>query len=557
MLVQQLVEHGVDRIYSLNGGHIAPIYDACLDVDIDIVDVRHEDAAVHMAHAYARLTGRPGVACLTAGPGVTNGVSAMAAAWSAASPVVVIAGKVPTPQIDMGALQDVDQLALVGAVSKTARSVRTTDQIGEAVSEAFSVAVEPLQGPTFLELPIDVLRSEAGRLGGTVQTTLDAGPGLAGTNLPEHSVSAAVDLLKSAERPVLIAGSGVLWSNAERSVRALAERLAMPVVTTSLARGILPINHPLNLFAARSRVLDAADVLLIVGTRFNYILNYGRPPRISATAAVIRIDASPSEIVRNRIADIAIVADAEAALGAILDQIRGSVQDRAWLASVRASHITARQAAEHVGIGRSIHPLTLCRTVMRLAPSNTRFVVDGGDILSFARLAINPSAPRHFFDPGPYGGLGMGIPFANAIAGVARDEAVVCITGDGALGFNVMELETAMRKHLPINVIVSNNAAWGIERNAQIMDYGPDRTVATELSDCRFDELARSLGAVGERVTRIEELEPAIRRALASDLPAVVDVVTDVSAKSPDLTRGLAGVPDDSPLRWATTKGTP
>ncbi|HSJ71436.1 MAG TPA: thiamine pyrophosphate-dependent enzyme, partial [Acidimicrobiia bacterium] len=199
--------------------------------------------------------------------------------------------------------------------------------------------------------------------------------------------------------------------------------------------------------------------------------------------------------------------------------------------------------------------LTLCRTIMSVAPSNTRFVVDGGDILSFARLAINPSAPRHFFDPGPYGGLGMGIPFANAIAGVAHNDPVICITGDGAVGFNVMELETAVRQHLPITVVVSNNAAWGIERNAQIMDYGPDRTVATELSDCRFDELARSVGAAGERVTRLKELKPAIHRALASGRTTVVDVVTDVSARSPDLTRGLAGVPDDAPLQWAAKRG--
>ncbi|HSJ70607.1 MAG TPA: thiamine pyrophosphate-binding protein, partial [Acidimicrobiia bacterium] len=304
LLVKQLVDHGVDRVYSLNGGHIAPIYDACLDVDIEIIDVRHEDAAVHMAHAYARLTGRPGVACLTAGPGVTNGISAMAAAWSAASPVVVIAGKVPIPQIDKGALQDVDQIALVGAVSKTARSVRTTDQIREAVSEAFSVAAEPVQGPTFLEIPIDVLRSDADSSIDTAKATVDPKTPPDGSRLPMHAIAAAVELLTSAERPVLIAGSGVLWSNAENSVRTLAERLGMPVVTTSLARGILPIDHPLNLYAARSRVLDAADVLLIVGTRFNYILNYGRPPRISSTAKVIRIDASPSEIVRNRTSDV-------------------------------------------------------------------------------------------------------------------------------------------------------------------------------------------------------------------------------------------------------------
>ncbi|HUF83154.1 MAG TPA: thiamine pyrophosphate-binding protein [Acidimicrobiia bacterium] len=548
LLVEQLRALGVRQIFTLNGGHIAPIYDACLDGGPAIVDVRHEDAAVHMAHAYARVTGSPGVACLTAGPGVTNGISAVAAAWAAASPIVVIGGKVPTPQVDLGALQDVDQVSLLRPVTRSARTVLGAERIPEYVAEAFRLASLPPQAPTFVEVPTDVLRSVAPAV-----VTLYPPPAQTRPAPAAAAVNAAAEALRRAERPVLVAGSGVLWSGAEEAVRRLAERLSMPVLTTSLARGLLPVAHPLNLFAARSRLLRDADVVVVVGSRFNYVLNYGRPPRLPAAATLIHIDASAAEVDRNRRADIPIVADARAALeeiGDAVDAVPGD--DRSWLADATAAHNAARERLLEPPRGDAIHPLELCNQVLDASPPGTRFVVDGGDILSFARLTIQPDGPRRFLDPGPYGGLGAGVPFANSVKLAAPDDAVVCITGDGALGFNVMELDTSVRHGLPIVVVVSNNSAWGIERNAQVEDFGIDRVVATELRDVRFDEVARALGCHAQRVTDRGEIAEAVRQAIASGETALIDVVTDVDVRSPDLRRGLATVPDRTPLAWST-----
>ena len=550
LLADQLRLLGVDRIFTLNGGHIAPIYDACLDAGVAIVDVRHEDAAVHMAHAHSRVTGAPGVACLTAGPGVSNGVSAIASAWAAASPLVVLGGKVPLPQVDLGALQDVDQVSMVRPVTRSARTVLDASRVAEYVADAYRLAALPPQSPTFVEIPTDVLRAATDR------TELYAASPPPASAPSADALELAAAALRRAQRPVLVAGSGVLWSRAEEAVRRLAEALSMPVLTTSLARGLLAPDHPLNLFAARSRLLGDADLVLVVGTRFNYVLNYGQPPRLPAAAALIHVDASADEVDRNRRADVAIVADARLALEALtaaLEPVPRSA--RPWLNEATAAHVAARRRSMEVQSGGAVHPLRLCHEVAAAAPPGTRFVVDGGDVLSFARVAIQPDGPRRFLDPGPYGGLGAGIPFSNATKLAAPDDPVVCITGDGALGFNVMELDTSVRHGLPIVVVVSNNAAWGIERNAQVEDFGPDRIVATELRDARFDEVARALGCRGRRVTAAEEIGEAVREAIDYGEPALVDVVTDAAVRSPDLQRGLATVPDREPLAWDRSGG--
>jgi acetolactate synthase-1/2/3 large subunit len=367
-------------------------------------------------------------------------------------------------------------------------------------------------------------------------------------------------MLEHAERPVILAGSGVGWSGAHAELRAVAERLAAPVLTTSLARGALPRTHPLNLPGARSYLLSNADVVVVVGTRFNYVLGYGRPPRLPEHAAVIQIDLAPEELNRNRVADLPIQADATAALGALAAALPAPVPVRPWLEEARARHegARARLARDAASDARPIHPLRLCREVAGAAPPGTVFVLDGGDVLSFGRLAVEPDGPGRFLDPGPYGCLGVGVPFANG-AKIARPSApVVCISGDGALGINLMELDTAVRHRLPIVVVVSNNAAWGIELNSQIEDFGAGRVIGTRLRDCRFDLVAQALGAHGERVTDPAEIGPAVRRALEAGGPALVDVVTDARAASPDLVRGLARVPDRQPLaRYGTTEPSP
>lgn len=553
LAVAQLRREGVEVLFSLNGGHIALIYDACLDLGVRIVDVRHEDAAVHMAHAYGRLTGRAGVACVTAGPGVTNTVTAVAAAHAAASPLLLVGGKAPLGQFDLGALQDVDQVGILRPVTKAAFTVLEGARVPEYLAAAIRLAHAPPCGPAYVEIPADVMRETVAAESLEACTLPPAR--LSGRPAADPAlVARAAERLARAERPVIVAGSGVGWSGAHAALRALAERLEAPVLTTSLARGALPRAHPLNLAGARSYLLSGADLVLVVGTRFNYVLGYGRPPRLPAAAAVVQIDLAPQELNRNRTADLAIQADARAALEALAAALPagGAPRPRPWLGEARARHDRARAAVarEAASDARPVHPLRLCREVVGAAPPETVFVLDGGDILSFARLAVEPDAPGQFLDPGPYGCLGVGVPFANA-AKVARPSApVVCISGDGALGINLMEFDTAVRHRLPVVVVVSNNAAWGIERNSQVADFGEDRVVGTLLRDARFDLVALALGGHGERVTDPAGIGPAVRRALDAGVPALVDVVTDVTAASPDLKRGLARVPDRQPLAF-------
>jgi acetolactate synthase-1/2/3 large subunit len=494
------------------------------------------------------LTDGVGVACVTAGPGLTNSMTAVANAWVAASPLLLLAGKVPTKQFDLGALQDVDQLGLLKPITKAAYCALDGDRIPEYIQAGLRHAWSPPYGPAYLELPTDVLREPVPEEA-LVRRTLPRVSGRLRCRPSAQALQNAIALLDRAVRPVIIAGGGVVWSGAYDALRGLAERLDAPILTTSLARGAIPPTHPLALSAARSWLLAHADVILVVGTRFNYVLGYGRPPRLPANAAVVQIDAAPQELGRNRAVDVVVHADALDALEALSAAVVRRA-NRTWLTQARLEDADARAALEREAQSDAtpIHPLRLCRDAFRRLPADSVIVADGGDILSFARLLAAPAGPRQFLDPGPFGCLGVGVPFANA-AKLARPSApVLCVTGDGALGFHLMEFDTAVRHRLGIVIVVSNNAAWGIEANSQRIDFGADREIGTLLRDCRFDLLARALGGYGERVTDPDDLTAAIDRAFASGQPAIVDVVTDRCCVSPDLRRGLARVPDSQPL---------
>lgn len=544
--VAQLQREGVDLLFSLNGGHVAHIYDATIDAGLPLVDVRHEDAAVHMAHAYARLSGKPGVAVVTAGPGVTNTATAIANAYEAASPLLLIGGKAPVPQFGLGALQDVDQVGLMRPITKAAFTVLEPDRVAEQIGAALRIAHTAPQGPVYVEVPTDVLRAPLPE-----DAPLTVAPGrLAPRPAPDpQALAAAVALLASAERPLIVAGGGVHWSDAFAALAGLAERLQAPVLTTSLTRGALAPDHPLSLPGARSALFAGADVVLVVGARFNYVLGYGRPPRFAAGTKIIQIDLAADELNRNRVADVAMLADARAALEALAAALPVAPA-RPWVTLARERHAKARDKllAQIGNTAGPVHPLALASEVMRALPADATLVLDGGDILSWGRLVAEPAGPRRYLDSGPFGCLGVGVPFANAATYARPGTQAVCLTGDGALGFHLMEFDTAVRHKRPIVIVVSNNSAWGIERLAQIDDFGPSRVLGTELRDCRFDRLAQALGGHGERVDHAGELPAALRRALDAGVPAIVDVVTDRDAASPDLKRGLARVPDRAPL---------
>lgn len=551
LVAATLRKAGIEVIFSLNGGHIGPIYDGCIDEQIRIVDVRHEEAAGHMAHAYSRVGSHIGVAVVSAGPGVTNIVTAVANAYQAGAPLLVIGGKAPLRQFELGALQDIPQVEIMAPITKWSRTVLETRRIPEYVAEGLRRARSGRPGPVYLEIPTDVLRRELD----SRDVVSAAGVEVEGRSAADPEVVArAVELLQEARRPLVVAGSGVGWSGAENELRTFLEQAGCPFITTSAAKGCIRADHPQHVGGARSAALSGADLVVVVGTRLNFVMGYGRPPRFDADARLIQIDVDPAELGRNRRVDVGIAADARMALVQLAEALAESspLETGEWLETLREKDGQARLALD--GVRRSdatpVHPLRLCAEVATAVGEDGIVAADGGDIFSFARLAIDTYRPGHWLEPGVFGCLGVGVPFAVAAKIAKPEHRVACVTGDGAFGLTGLELDTAVRHNAPVVVVISNNAAWAIERASQIKDYGPDRVIGTDLLPTRYDLMAEALGCHGELVERPDDLAPALERAFASGLPACINVMTDPNAVSPDSARGLAKVPDDQPLGW-------
>jgi acetolactate synthase-1/2/3 large subunit len=536
LVARALAAASVRQVFTLVGGHTTPVADACVDAGIRLVDVRHEEAAAHMAHAWSRTTGETGVALVTAGPGVTNTATGIANAWSGGAPVLLLGGRAPLAQADRGALHEIDQIALMQPITKWAATVYEAERLPEYVARALAEARAGRPGPVFLELPSDVLRAEA-----DVQTTVApaAPPRAAGD---PAAIAAAAELLGGASRPLVVGGSGVFWSGASRELVSLVERLEAPVLVSHAARGIVPDDHRNHVGAARSRALRGADVVLVVGSRFNFMLAYGQPPRWNPHARVVQVDADPAALGRNRHVDVAIAGDA----GLVLRQLREAVPKRApatWLAELRAADAAARARLARLAqeeTGGAMHPLALCASLAEALEPDAFLAVDGGDILSFARQAVPSRRPGGWLDSGSFGCLGHGIASACAAKIAFPDRQAVALVGDGAFGLGAVELDTAARHGLPILVVVSNNSAWGIEATSQQMEFG--RAVATSLEERPYHLLAESLGCEGRRVGTRRELDDALAVPLG-DRPRLLDVVTDSAARSPDVERGLGLVP--------------
>ena len=478
---------GIDTVFSLNGGHISLIYDACIDEGMRIIDVRHEEAAGHMAHAFARTTGKVGVAAVSAGPGVTNIVTAVANAFQGGCPMLVIGGKAPLRQFELGALQDIPQVEIMAPITKMSKTVFETARIPEYVAMALRVAASGRPGPVYLEIPTDVLR-------GTVKETPAMYPEQFCPETRPASDSAAlkriVALLESAERPLILAGGGVHWSGASSGLKDFAEQTGIPVILTSTAKGCLPSGHAQLVAGARSMALSQADVVLVVGARFNFILGYGRAPRFHAEARIIQIDIDPAEIGRNRPVEVGVLGDARIVLRQLTDaSLRLNANAKSWLASLRRKDAEAKNKLELAAQSAAvpIHPWRLCGEIQSFLDDDAIVVADGGDIFSFSRVMIQTNYPGHWLDPGAFGCLGVGIPFAIAAKLANPGKQTLCITGDGAFGLTAMEFDTAVRHKVPIVVVISNNAAWAIERTSQRMDFGPGRIIGTELLPSRYD----------------------------------------------------------------------
>ncbi|MBM3572334.1 MAG: thiamine pyrophosphate-binding protein [Alphaproteobacteria bacterium] len=542
-----LQARGVDRVFGLQGGHIQPVWDHVAQLGVQIVDVRDEGAAVHMAHAHAELTGTLGVALATAGPGVTNTVTAIANAALARAPLLLIGGCTPTFQANLGSLQDVPHVEILKPVTRRSRTARIADhvirELDEAVARACGDLGEP--GPVYIEVPIDVLRAHV-----PAQLVLDdwLRPKPPRTMAPDpHGVAMAVDILWSARRPLVISGRGARGATAAL-VRFLNASGAV-YLDTQESRGLVPADHPATVGAMRAAVMAEADVVLTLGRKLDYQLGYGSPA-VFPNAKFVRIADTAGELIDNRRGDAEVLASPALALDALVKAAgnRPSQVERPWAEGMRHRHAeriaaAGTSTAPTLGSDGKIHPAAIFAAIRQVADPDFIAIADGGDLLSFARVGLEA---RTYLDAGALGCLGVGVPYAVAAALAYPGRHVISVNGDGAFGINAMEIDTAVRHGARAVFVVSNNAAWNIERHDQEANYG-GRVVGTTLRHSDYAAMARALGAHGERVERPADLETALRRALAH-APAVVDVITSQTAVSSDTKKGLSLVPDYQPL---------
>lgn len=533
LVAKVLKQEGVRCIFTLSGGHIAPIFDGCLDEGVGLIDVRHEQAAVHMADGWARATGQPGVAVLTAGPGVTDGLTGVANAYESASPVVVIGGAAPLGQLHMGPLQEMDSLSVMRPVTKWSTVCPHVERIPEYVSMAFRHATSGRPGPVYLEVPTDVLGASTGEesvaLPIRYRTTAVpyADPAL---------VRQAVDSLINAECPVVIAGSGVWWSGAGEQLQQLVERAELPLVLAEMGRGCVPEDHPFCFGPNRVGVRQA-DVIMVLATRLNYQLGFGRPPLFPEQAKLIQVDIQASEIGRNRPVDIGIVGDARAVVSQMNDYIRQQglkPRHSGWIEECQAYVQKRRQQMmpDLTSDNVPIHPLRLCHEINQFLDRDATVVMDGGNITIHGAGVVRVYKPGHWLDNGPFGALGPGTGFAIAAKLARPDEQTLLLMGDGTFGLNGMEFDTAVRHRIPIVAVVGNDGAWGMSRASQHATYGRERgdAMAVLLGMRPYHKVVEALGGYGEFVERPQDIRPALERAFASGLPACINVAMDPEA---------------------------
>ena len=544
LVARFLRTRGVDRVFALCGGHVMPLWMRIDAEGIGIVDVRDERAAVFMAHAHGELTGRLGVALVTAGPGVTNAMTGIANAHVAGAPVLVLSGLPPRPQEARGALQDMVHVDLVRSITRYARTVREPAHALPALAEAVSCArgehgSEP--GPAFVDFPTDVLRARVPR---PLQRDEQLRAGVPVAIAPDaREVAAAVELLWSARRPVLITGRGARRAG-EPLVR-LLDRLGAPCLDTAESRGLVPDTHPSVVAAMRGTALREADLVVTIGRRLDFQLAYGSPA-VFGDARLLRIGATAGALRDNRRGDAEVFGDCARALDAIAAAggTRAPAVDRDWATGLRAQHearvraLRASMRAAPCDAQGRIHPNRLLAALQDRIGEDAIAVADGGDFLSFARVGLST---RGWLDPGPLGCIGVGTPFGIAASLACPGRVVYVATGDGAFGFDAMEVDTAARHRAPVLIVVANNGAWQIEVHDQQQSFG--KVVGTRLQFADHAAMARAFGLHAERVERAEDLDAAIERALAR-LPALLDVVVSPDAVSSDARSGLAWVPD-------------
>jgi acetolactate synthase-1/2/3 large subunit len=518
IVAKALKSRGVTHLFTLSGGHLFSIYDGCKAEGIEIVDVRHEQTAAFAAEGFAKATRGVGVAALTAGPGVTNGISAIASAQANCSPVCVLGGRAPELRWGSGSLQEIDHLPFVSPLVKSAETVKEPGQIAARTAAALDLALTMPNGPTFVDYPLDVVFTEA-------EPEMPALPEREAT--PAEGVEEAAALLAGAERPAIMAGSGLYWGRGEEELRALAEVLGIPVFLNGLGRGCLPADHELHFSRARGAGLGGADVAVVIGVPLDFRLGFGAA--VAAGAKLIRLDAAPNTLTSNRLPDVDLVGDVAATLAA-LRAVAGEAPQRtaAWREQLRAVEDERRGAEQaELNDGRSpLHPVRVYKELGEVLDRDAIVVGDGGDFVSYAGRFVETYQPGCWMDPGPFGCLGAG-PGQAIGARLAHPKRQVCLLlGDGAFGFAGMEFDTMARHGLPVVGVMGNNGIWALEHHPMKFLYG--YSVAAELRpETPYEQMVEALGCDGILVRQPGELRGALERAFESGRPTLVNVLTD------------------------------
>ncbi len=525
LAARALKQAGVECIFTLSGGHIMPIYDGALDEGIRIIDVRHEQAAVHAADAWSRLNpGKIGCAVLTAGPGVTDGVTGVANAWRASSPVLVIGGQGPLNNLHRGSLQEMDHVSLMKSITKWADACYEATRIPEYIETAVRHAVSGVPGPSFLEIPMDILMTRLEWADARFPTFRTVPPRLA----PEpRDVLAALKMLKHARRPILLAGTGVKWSQGSESLERFLQETHLPAFTNGMGRGQIRFDDPQFFNRVRKEAIERCDVFVLAGALLDFRLKFGRS--IPAATKIIQLDIENTLIGQNRSPDVAVVGNLGNAFEAMLQLMKDEsirLDFTTWRDElrVREEEIAATFESQLNSDESPVDPLRMCREIRDFIDEDTIVIGDGGDIVAQASKVVPVMRENSWMDPGPLGTLGIGMPFALAAKATFPDKKVLIVYGDGSFGLNGFEYDTAIRHDLPIVGILGNDAAWGQMMRPQADIFGKDRMVATELHYTRYDKIVQAMGGHGEYCERPEEIRPALGRSFASGKPALINV---------------------------------
>jgi len=525
LVVRSLKDEGVDTVFYLTGGPMVDVAMRCIEIGFRSVDVRHEQAAAMAAHSYSRVIGKPGVCFAASGPGATNLITGVGNAFLDAVPVVALGGASALSQAGMGAFQEMDQVGMFKPITKWSERVMDVRRIPEIVNKAFRVATSGQPGPVYIDLPGDVLYRE-------VEENTVAFPKMP-HSVPRMSgdpdlVKKAIAILKDAKRPVIVTGTGVLWSKAMAELKEFVELSGIPFYTTPQGRGVIEEDHRLSFLGARNQAWKEADVVLVVGTRMNFIIGFGQAPRWAEDVKIIQVDISDEEIGRNRPVDVGIVGDAKMVLQQLIKEGRDAFHGRkelAWVDTLRGYDKRATEKSQALlnTDQTPIHPLRLCKEVRDFMDRDAIIVVDGHEILNFARQSIPTNAPGHRVNAGPNGCMGVAVPFGMGAKVAKPDTQVIVLSGDGSFGMNGMEIDTMVRHNIPAIIVISNNGGWA---GQGVMNAGRD------LGYSRYDKMAEVFGAYGEYVDRPQDIRPALERAVKSGKPAVINVITDPKARS-------------------------